>query len=280
MSDAVAAELDALVELNTEGPYLFSTTLGKKPIQSTNLSGAIAGVAKATCAGDNRYRPADIRRSVETRLQALGVSRDERAQLMSHGRTAGVQGKHYERYDYLPEKRAALALWERHLTSVLEAGSASVSSAASRPVGRCAGTRCRSRCAWLRPGKTRSRAMWLYAAPIAFTLFAWWSSTIGILYLVGLPRHTHKWRMAAGTVVLGVALYVLNATRAADSGAAYAAFSAALLVWGWQELAFLLGYLTGPARTAPPAGAASGSRCRSCCTTSWRSSCSALPSSC
>jgi hypothetical protein len=119
VSDAVAVELDGLLEVNTAGPYIFSTTLGVKPIHHTNLSGGIASIAKATCAGDGRYRPGDIRRSVETRLQRLGVSRDERAQLLSHGRTSGVQGKHYERYDYLDEKRAALALWEKHLASVV-----------------------------------------------------------------------------------------------------------------------------------------------------------------
>jgi ssDNA-binding Zn-finger/Zn-ribbon topoisomerase 1 len=39
---------------------------------------------------------------VETRLQALGVSREVRAQLLSHNRTSGVQQKHYERYVVTP----------------------------------------------------------------------------------------------------------------------------------------------------------------------------------
>ena len=65
------------------------------------------------------YKPGDIRRTVETRLQALGVSRDVRAQLLSHGRSSGVQARHYERYDYLLEKRSALQLWEEHLASVV-----------------------------------------------------------------------------------------------------------------------------------------------------------------
>jgi hypothetical protein len=66
------------------------------------------------------FQGRDIRRSVETRLQALGVSREVRAQLLSHGRTSGVQQKHYERHDYLPEKTKALAELERHLFSVIE----------------------------------------------------------------------------------------------------------------------------------------------------------------
>ena len=57
----------------------------------------------------------DIRRTVETMLASLGVSRDIRAQLLSHG-ISGVQAQHYDRHDYLEEKRATLIKWERHLT--------------------------------------------------------------------------------------------------------------------------------------------------------------------
>jgi hypothetical protein len=125
VSDAVAAEIDNLLQTNTAGPYIFSTTLGLKPIHHTNLSGSIASIATASCPDGDRYRPGDIRRSVETRLQGLGVSRDERAQLLSHGRTSGVQGKHYERYDYLEEKRAVLSQWEKHLSRVVKGRPAS-----------------------------------------------------------------------------------------------------------------------------------------------------------
>ena len=40
-----------------------------------------------------------------------------------------------------------------------------------------------------------------------------------------------------------------SGTRVAD---AYCAFSCAILVWAWQEMAFLLGYVTGPRRTPCP----------------------------
>ena len=106
--------------------------------------------------------------------------------------------------------------------------------------------------------------MWSLALPLAFTLLAWWASTAAILYLVGLPRRTHRWTMLLGTLALPLLLYAVAvaggeaATRGA--GAAYAAFSAALLVWGWQELAFLLGYVTGPRRQACPDGISRGRR--------------------
>lgn len=58
--------------------------------------------------------PRDIRRTVETRMQELGISRDLRGALLSHGQS-GVQAKHYERAELLPEKRAALELWQARL---------------------------------------------------------------------------------------------------------------------------------------------------------------------
>lgn len=53
------------------------------------------------------FTPGDIRRTVETRLAARRVSREVRAHLQSHG-LGGVQSRHYDRHDYLDEKREAL----------------------------------------------------------------------------------------------------------------------------------------------------------------------------
>jgi len=79
-------------------------------------------------------------------------------------------------------------------------------------------------------------------APVAYVLFAWWFSTGVILYLVGLPRASHKWTMAATTLMLAIALMAI-ARSAQDAGhaAAYVGFTGALVVWAWQEVAFLLG---------------------------------------
>ena len=94
------------------------------------------------------------------------------------------------------------------------------------------------------------------ALPVAYTLFAWWFSTGVILYLDGLPPRTFPPTLQAATVVLGAALWALVHTRNDTSVAgAYCAFTCALLVWAWQEVAFLLGVVTGPRRTALPLGA-------------------------
>ena len=59
----------------------------------------------------------DLRRTCETMLAAMGVSKDIRAQLQSHG-LSGVQQRHYNRHEYMLEKRAALEKWGRQLDRI------------------------------------------------------------------------------------------------------------------------------------------------------------------
>lgn len=101
------------------------------------------------------------------------------------------------------------------------------------------------------------------AGPIAFTIFAWWFSTGLILYLDGLPRHTFRWTMAGATLVCLAGFGGLAASVGHTSAAsAYCAFTCALLVWAWQEVAFLLGIVTGPRRTPCPPDARGWRRAR------------------
>src|SRR5664279_810985 len=93
-----------------------------------------------------------------------------------------------------------------------------------------------------------------YVAPL-FTLLVWWISTGVILYLDGLPRRTFRWSMLGATLALACACYGLFVTRNNVSVAgAYGAFTCAVLVWAWQEVAFLLGFVTGPSRAPCPQG--------------------------
>lgn len=59
----------------------------------------------------------DIRRTAETMLASLGINKDTRAQLLSHG-LSGVQSAHYDRHSYSDEKRNALIAWEQRLESI------------------------------------------------------------------------------------------------------------------------------------------------------------------
>ena len=92
-----------------------------------------------------------------------------------------------------------------------------------------------------------------YLLPALFTLFVWWFCTGAILWLGRLPRWTFRPTMMAATVGLGFALVGLHISASrATVASAYCAFTCAVLVWGWQEIAFLLGYVTGGRSACPP----------------------------
>src|SRR5687768_13570766 len=87
--------------------------------------------------------------------------------------------------------------------------------------------------------------------PAVFTVLVWWASTGALLWINRLPARTHPFAFAALTALAVAALAGLWASSASGTVAgAYCAFSCTIVLWAWQELAFLLGYLTGPRRTA------------------------------
>lgn len=91
-------------------------------------------------------------------------------------------------------------------------------------------------------------------APALYTLFLWWFSTGLILYLDGLPRRTFRYSMVGASALGGLAIYgLVTSSVQTSTAAAYLAFSCSLLVWGWNEMAFLMGFLTGPRRSPCPA---------------------------
>jgi putative photosynthetic complex assembly protein 2 len=94
----------------------------------------------------------------------------------------------------------------------------------------------------------------LYVLPIVFALFVWWFATGLVLYVVGRPRVSHANAMLATTALLAAGLWGIWASASDTSVAgAYVAFGSAMLVWGWHEMSFLLGFITGP-RTTPSPG--------------------------
>jgi putative photosynthetic complex assembly protein 2 len=96
-----------------------------------------------------------------------------------------------------------------------------------------------------------------YLLPALFALFMWWFSTGLIIFLDGLPRRTFKWSLAGATALLALSLYGLAvSSRAATPAAAYWAFACGLFAWGWQEISFYMGFVTGPRRQPCPEGCA------------------------
>jgi putative photosynthetic complex assembly protein 2 len=105
--------------------------------------------------------------------------------------------------------------------------------------------------------------MFEVALPVLFAMFLWWFSTGAILYVDGLPRWTFRWSLGGLTALSGVAVFVLSETASWMSPlGAYVAFAAALVVWAWHELSFLMGLVTGPRREPCPPGAEGWERFR------------------
>ena len=90
-------------------------------------------------------------------------------------------------------------------------------------------------------------------------LLAWWLSTGLILWRVRIadngPAHGHMRSVIGGLPLLGFGLWGAVVFSADPSAfGVYLGFAAALALWGWVELAFLSGVLTGPNTTPSPAG--------------------------
>lgn len=66
----------------------------------------------------NKFTPRDVRRTFKTLAGAMGISTEMRDRLQNHKRP-GVSAKHYDRYDYMKEKREIIVQWERHLLSLM-----------------------------------------------------------------------------------------------------------------------------------------------------------------
>lgn len=117
----VPAAITALDDMHAGecGPFLFTLTAGQSGADYAGVFRRVRTVAAAMhAAGElpgGTFTPGDLRRTVETRLAEVGVSRDARAFLQSHG-LGGVQARHYDRHDTLPETRAALETLYRLLT--------------------------------------------------------------------------------------------------------------------------------------------------------------------
>jgi integrase len=79
------------------------------------LAGSWAGVKSWKA---SRPTPHDLRRTFRTRLPQIGVPADIRDRLMNHI-PSDVGSKHYDRYQYLDEKRAALFSWQTALSTIL-----------------------------------------------------------------------------------------------------------------------------------------------------------------
>jgi len=83
--------------------------------------------------------------------------------------------------------------------------------------------------------------------PIVFAIFIWWFSTGVVILLDGLPHRTFRWSLViSSAVAVGAIMGLAHTASQTTVSGAYCAFTCALLLWGWHELSFLTGWITGP----------------------------------
>ncbi len=113
----LSRRLDAL----SPGEPVFSTD-GKHSVRVETLGAQISSLVTKMLASDppearESFQLRDLRRTCETQMAGLKISRDVRAQLQSHG-LGGVQTRHYDRHSYFAEKKQALQKWAKHLAKL------------------------------------------------------------------------------------------------------------------------------------------------------------------
>jgi integrase len=107
--------LKPLYEANRYAPSPFSLNGRTKVNPDTigdmfiSLNNRLMAQGKA-----DKFTAKHIRVACETYLASKGFSREDRAWLLSHGRT-GVQAKHYDRYSHWQEKVTLLTVWQSFL---------------------------------------------------------------------------------------------------------------------------------------------------------------------
>jgi integrase len=107
---AAVAEIDRMRGPTPTGDHVFTVDGGATGANYFAVQHRLRGVVRDLLAQGlvaSPFTVGDIRRTVETRLAALGVPQEVRARLQSHG-LSGVQARHYDRHDYVDEVRDAL----------------------------------------------------------------------------------------------------------------------------------------------------------------------------
>jgi integrase len=115
-----------IVPLNAPAQDLLRNLPRFSELVFPGLRGPFNGWSKAKAALDKRsgvanWRLHDLRRTVATGLQRLGVRLEVTEQVLNHvsGSRAGIVGV-YQRHDFAAEKRAALVAWGAHVLAIAE----------------------------------------------------------------------------------------------------------------------------------------------------------------
>jgi putative photosynthetic complex assembly protein 2 len=95
-----------------------------------------------------------------------------------------------------------------------------------------------------------------HGLPLLYVVMLWFFSTALVVWLDNRRAGSFgiSLTVAGLFAVAGIAVIAVTASLT-SAFASYAAFTATFLVWGWHEMSFLMGHITGPRRLGCPAGA-------------------------
>jgi integrase len=126
LSDAAAQIIAGLPRIEGKDGYVFTTT-GKSAVSGFSRAKRAIDIVMRDAAQPNHengepphWTLHDLRRTVATNLQKLGVRLEVTEAVLNHvsGSRAGIVGV-YQRHTWAEEKKAALDLWSRRLDAIL-----------------------------------------------------------------------------------------------------------------------------------------------------------------
>lgn len=115
LSASATTILTELEKRHTESEFLFPAATAEGHILSAEYSKQLRKFCANT--GFEKFTPRDIRRTFKTLAGDMGISSEMRDRLQNH-KKPGVSTKHYDRYDYLREKREIIEQWESRIKSL------------------------------------------------------------------------------------------------------------------------------------------------------------------
>jgi len=114
LTDSALAVLESQQGFQSTSEFIFPHRFDdNQHMRMDSLSRGIARYRKDTPT-IRPFIPRDIRRTCKTLMGELGISKSIRDRLQNHALN-DVSSKHYDRYEYLPEKLSALRTWEAKL---------------------------------------------------------------------------------------------------------------------------------------------------------------------
>ena len=91
--------------------------------------------------------------------------------------------------------------------------------------------------------------------PLLYVLAMWFVGTGAVVWLDSRPRATFGTSFrVAGAMALAATGYAWSSASETGAGAAYGGFAAAMAIWAWHEMGFLMGFVAGPNRLPQSAG--------------------------